>query len=61
MSINLIETIQNNLHYPALQKIDPNTQEVKVDNNTPDEHRFSQASIPVYINTPPRTQERMTF
>jgi len=49
MSINLIETIQNNLQYPPLQKIDPNTQEVKVNDNKPDEHRFSQASIPAVL------------
>lgn len=49
MSVNLIETIQNNLRYPPLQKIDPNTQEVKVNDNKPDEHRFSQASIPALL------------
>ncbi|MBC7888852.1 MAG: hypothetical protein H7Z13_13320 [Ferruginibacter sp.] len=49
MSINLIETIQVNLHYPPLQKIDPNTQEVVIDNTKPDEHRFSQAAIPAVL------------
>lgn len=49
MSINLIETIQANLHYPPLQKIDPNTQEVVVDDSKPDEHRFSQAAIPAVL------------
>ena len=29
MSINLLEDIQSKMGYPALQKIDPNTQEVK--------------------------------
>jgi hypothetical protein len=43
---NLIEIIQTNLAYPALQKIDPNTQQVFVNQNTPDEHSFSQAAIP---------------
>ncbi|MEO6729607.1 MAG: hypothetical protein ABIN01_00175 [Ferruginibacter sp.] len=49
MSINLIETIQASLHYPPLQKIDPNTQEVVADNSTPNEHRFSQAAIPAIL------------
>ena len=46
MSINLLETIQQNLHYQPLQKVDPNTQEVVVDDTTPNEERFSQATIP---------------
>ncbi len=45
MSINLLETLQTQLGYPALQKIDPNTQVVKENNHTPDEHRFSQAAL----------------
>ncbi len=49
MSINLLETIQKNLGYPALQKIDPNTQQVVADNKTPDEHKFSQAAIPAVL------------
>ena len=46
MSINLLEAVQQKLGYPVLQKIDPNTQEVKADKSTPDEERFSQAAIP---------------
>jgi hypothetical protein len=49
MSINLLETVQQNLGYPALQKIDPNTQEVVQDADTPDEHKFSQAAIPAVL------------
>lgn len=49
MSVNLLETVQQNLGYPALQKIDPNTQQVKEDENTPDEHKFSQAAIPAIL------------
>lgn len=49
MSINLIDTIQTSLQYPPLQKIDPNTQEVVVDDTKPDEHRFSQAAIPAVL------------
>ena len=46
MSTNLLETVQTQMGYPALQKIDPNTQMVTADNSTPDEHLFSQAAIP---------------
>ena len=49
MSINLLEIIQQNLGYPVLQKIDPNTQQVAKDENTPDEHKFSQAAIPAVL------------
>jgi hypothetical protein len=49
MSINLLEKIQQNLGYPVLQKIDPNTQQVTEDIKTPDEHKFSQAAIPAVL------------
>ena len=49
MTRSLLEAVQTELGYPALQKIDPNTQEVKEDDTTPDEHRFSQASIPAVL------------
>jgi copper chaperone CopZ len=49
MSINLLETVQKNSGYPALQKIDPNTQAVVADDKTPDEHKFSQAAIPAIL------------
>ncbi len=49
MSITLLETIQQNLGYPALQKIDPNTQQVVLDEKTPEEHKFSQAAIPAVL------------
>ncbi|MES2891684.1 MAG: hypothetical protein V4725_06715 [Bacteroidota bacterium] len=49
MALNLLESIQTKLNYPPLQKIDPNTEEVKVDSHTPNEHRFSQAAIPAII------------
>ena len=49
MSINLIETVQQNLDYPPLQKIDPNTQQVIVDEKTPAEDKFSQAAIPAVL------------
>ena len=49
MSINLLETVQQNLGYPALQKIDPNTQQVVADEKTPAEDKFSQAAIPAVL------------
>jgi hypothetical protein len=49
MSINLLETVQQNLGYPALQKIDPNTQQVVADEKTPPEDKFSQAAIPAVL------------
>jgi hypothetical protein len=45
MSIDLIKAVQENLHYPPLQKIDPNTEAVVEDASTPDEDKFSQAAI----------------
>jgi len=49
MSINLLETIQQNLGCPVLQKIDPNTQEVVGSNGAMVEHKFSQAAIPAIV------------
>ena len=49
MSINLLETVQQNLGYPPLQKIDPNTQQVVIDEKTADEDKFSQAAIPAVL------------
>ena len=48
MSINLLETVQRNLGYPTLHKIDPNMQETTWD-NTPLRKRFSQAAIPATL------------
>lgn len=49
MSINLVETVQQNLGYQPLQKIDPNTQQVVKHENTPAEDKFSQAAIPAVL------------
>jgi hypothetical protein len=49
MSINLLEAVQQNLGYPVLQKIDPNTQQVRADEKTADENKFSQAAIPAVL------------
>ncbi len=49
MSLDLLETLQKNLGYPMLQKIDPNTQQMVLDDATPDEDKFSQAAIPAVL------------
>lgn len=49
MSVDLIETVQQNLGYPPLQKIDPNTQQVVEDKKTQGEDKFSQAAIPAVL------------
>lgn len=49
MSINLLEKVQQNLGYPPLQKIDTATDQVKENDRTPDEHKFSQAAIPAVL------------
>jgi hypothetical protein len=49
MSVNLLETVQQNLGYPALQKIDPNTFKVSEETETPVEDKFSQAAIPAVL------------
>jgi hypothetical protein len=49
MSINLLEKVQQNLGYPALQKIDPNTQQVVAGAHIPAEDKFSQAAIPAVL------------
>ena len=46
MSVNLIEIVQSQMGYPALHKMDPNSQVVRAENSTPDEYLFSQAAIP---------------
>ena len=49
MSINLSETIQKNLGYPALHKADPNSQEVKDSSRQPEVDNLSQAAIPAVL------------
>ena len=49
MSINLLVKVQENLNYPPLQKIDPNTQQVKTDSTTTTLDNFSQAAIPAVL------------
>ena len=49
MAINLVETIQKNLGFHELQKIDPNTQEVKKPQNMSAQDYLPQAAIPVVL------------
>ena len=49
MSINLVDTIQNNMGLPILQKIDPNTQEVKKPENFTPREYLGQAAIPTVL------------
>jgi len=47
MTINLIQSIQKNLGYAELKKIDPNTQQT-ID-NTKEEDKLNQAAIPAVL------------
>jgi len=49
MSINLLEIVQQNLGYPLLLKIDPNTQQTVKGENIPAEDKFSQAALPAVL------------
>jgi hypothetical protein len=49
MATNLIDTIQHNLGYPPLEKIDPNKQEPKSENGSKFTHELGQAAIPAVL------------
>ena len=49
MSVNLIKTIQENLGFPPLKKIDPNTQQPETVNDEAEVNKFSQAAIPAVL------------
>lgn len=49
MSVNLIKTIQENLGFAPLKKIDPNTQQETGETNNVAENKFSQAAIPAVL------------
>jgi hypothetical protein len=49
MTVNLIESIQKNLQYPALKKIDPNIQEVKDKGVQSTVDQIAQAAIPAVL------------
>lgn len=48
MSVNLLEKVQQNLGYPPLQKIDPNTGQ-QTDAHTDSNQQFGQAAIPAML------------
>jgi hypothetical protein len=45
MPVNLLVSIPKNLDYPALKKIDPNTQDIPSDQYATDDERLNQAAI----------------
>lgn len=49
MAKNLVESIQTNLGFPELHKIDPNTQEVKSSNSVEEAKNLGQAAIPAVL------------
>ena len=49
MAINLVDAIQKNLGFPELQKIDPNTQEVKKPEQISAADYIGQAAIPTVL------------
>jgi hypothetical protein len=49
MSVNLIKTIQENLGYQELRKIDPATEQPVTDADEVAENKFSQAAIPAVL------------
>jgi len=49
MSVNLIKTIQENLGFPPLKKIDPNTLQPVTDPDDVITNKFSQAAIPAVL------------
>src|SRR5258706_15110151 len=49
MPFNLLKTVQQNLGYPELKKVDPNTQEVIFDTPVSDQTKLGQAAIPAVL------------
>ena len=49
MSVNLIKTIQENLGFTPLKKVDPNTQQPVTGTNEDVANKFSQAAIPAVL------------
>ena len=49
MASNIVEAIQKNLGLPELQKVDPNTQEVKKPENSTGDAFFYQAAVPAVL------------
>lgn len=51
MAANLVESIQKNLEYPVLQKVDPNIHETKRDAGRSPEEKLGQAAIPSVLTS----------
>jgi hypothetical protein len=49
MATNLVDTIQKNLGYPVLQKVDPNIQETPEKSPRQSSQRLAQAAIPAVL------------
>lgn len=49
MAVNIVEEVQKRLGWPELQKIDPNTQEIKRPENMSVEDYLGQAAIPTVL------------
>jgi hypothetical protein len=49
MATDLIQQVQQNLDYPPLHKIDPNTEKIKTNQEDTRPDRFSQATIPATL------------
>ena len=49
MSINIIESIQQNLKYPPLKKVDPNIQDIKEKETESTIEQLAQAAIPAVL------------
>jgi hypothetical protein len=47
--MNLLETVQNNLGYEPLQKVDPNNQEIRHPAEVAPEQKLAQAAIPAVL------------
>ena len=46
---NLVETIQKNLGYNEIHKVDPNTQDINSDHKTFGAHSLAQAAVPAIL------------
>lgn len=49
MVTNLVETVQKNLGYQPLKKVDPNTQEISDSNKMSPEQKLQQAAVPAVL------------
>jgi len=49
MVTNMVEALQKNLGYQALEKVDPNTQEIKETSKMSSAQKLSQAAVPAVL------------